>query len=43
MCFIFGKQNYYNEEILQPMNPQQRSIANDTITMNYFPSNSDTY
>ena len=42
LCFIFGKQNYYNEVILQPMNPQQRSMADDTITKNYFPSNSDT-
>jgi hypothetical protein len=24
------------------MNPQQRSMVNDTITNNYFPSNSDT-
>jgi hypothetical protein len=28
--------------MLQPMNPQQRSMADDTITKNYFPSNSDT-
>jgi hypothetical protein len=42
LCFKFGKQNYYNEAILQPMNPQQRSMANDTKTKNYFPSNSDT-
>ncbi len=40
--FIFGKQNYYNEAILQPMNPQQRSMADDTINKNYIPSNSDT-
>jgi hypothetical protein len=42
LCFIFGKQNYYNEAILQQMNPQQRSMVDDTITKNNFPSHSDT-
>ncbi len=42
LCLIFVGQNYYNEAILQPMNPQQRPMADDTITKNYFPSNSDT-
>jgi hypothetical protein len=42
LCFKFSKQNYDNEAILQPMNPQQRSMADDTITKNYFPNNSDT-
>jgi hypothetical protein len=42
LYLIFNKQNHYNEAILQPMNPQQRSMADDKITKNYFPSNSDT-
>ena len=32
-----NKQNKDNEVILQPMNPQQRSMSEDTITKNYFP------
>jgi hypothetical protein len=33
-----NKQSKDNEVILQPMNPQQRSMSDDTITKNYFPS-----
>ncbi len=32
-----NKQNKDNEVILQPMNPQQRSMSEDTVTKNYFP------
>jgi hypothetical protein len=41
LCFVLDKQVTENEIILQPMNPQQRSMTDDTITKNYFPSNSD--
>jgi hypothetical protein len=41
LCFVLDKQVTENELILQPMNPQQRSMTDDTITKNYFPSNSD--
>jgi hypothetical protein len=37
-----NKQGKDSEVILQPMNPQQRSMTDDTITKNYFPSNSMT-
>ncbi len=37
-----NKQGKENEVILQSMNPQQRSMTDDTITKNYFPSNSVT-
>ncbi len=40
--FCTWLQGKENEVILQPMNPQQRSMTDDTITKNYFPSNSET-
>jgi hypothetical protein len=41
LCFVLDEQVTENEIILQPMNPQQRSMTDGTITKNYFPSNSD--
>jgi hypothetical protein len=41
LCFVLDKQVTENEVILQPKIPQQRSMTDDTITKNYFPSNSD--
>ncbi len=41
LCFVLDEQVTENEIVLQPMNPQQRSMTDDTITNKYFPSKSD--
>jgi hypothetical protein len=41
LCFVLEEQVTENEIVLQPMNPQQRSMTDDTITKNYIPINSD--
>ncbi len=41
LCFVLDEQVTENEIILQPMNPQLRSMTDDTITKNYYQINND--